>query len=194
MNAPHKHIRMLEDAGHGTPIVFLQTSEPTSAKVIAALTPNFRVVTFDISAAESKDGEGELISALNKLGPSVGVVASAAVATRVLKLALAHPDLANAIALVSPPALAASDKDLSEALVNLKPPVLAMFGSRDAAELEADRRIYRQAIPKCHMMFVYDTDSAMTEQRPEAVAGALRDFMTSREGFLVTTKSGKIYP
>ncbi len=76
----------------------------------------------------------------------------------------------------------------------MKAPVLAMFGSRDATEFAAGRRIYRQVIPKCHMMFVYDTDSAMAEQRPEAVAGALRDFMTSREGFLVTTKSGKIYP
>ena len=60
MNAPHKHIRMLEDAGQGAPVVFLQSSEPTAAKVIEALKPNFRVVTFDISAAESADGESEL--------------------------------------------------------------------------------------------------------------------------------------
>lgn len=191
MNAPHKHIRMLEDAGKGAPIVFLQSSEPTSAKVIAALTNDFRVVTFDISAAAHEPGESELLSALSKLGPSVGIVASASVATRVLRLALQHPDIANAIALLSPPA---ADNDIAEALVNLKPPVLAMFGSRGAAEAPAGRRIYRQAIPKSHMMFVYDTDEAMAEQRPEAVAGALRDFMISREGFLVTTKSGKIYP
>ena len=56
------------------------------------------------------------------------------------------------------------------------------------------KRVYQQAIPKSHMMFVYDTDGAMVDQRPEAVAAALRDFMVVREGFLVTTKSGKIYP
>ena len=192
MNAPHKHIRMLEDAGQGAPVVFLQSSEPTAAKVIEALKPNFRVVTFDISAAESADGESELLSAISKLGTSVGVVASSAVATRVLKLALANPDIANAIALISPPPL--TDKALAADLVNMKPPVLALFGTRDAVTHAEGKRVYRQAIPKSHMMFVYDTDGAMVDQRPEAVAAALRDFMVVREGFLVTTKSGKIYP
>ena len=95
MNAPHKHIRMLEDAGAGTSVVFLQSSEPTSAKVIEALKGDFRVITFDISAAESTEGESELLSALNKIGPQVSLVASASVAKRVLKLVLAHPDLAS---------------------------------------------------------------------------------------------------
>jgi len=193
MNAPHKHIRMLEDAGTGAPVVFLQSAEPTSAKVIEALKGSFRVVTFDISAAESTDGESELLSALSKLGPSVGLVASASVAKRVLKLTLAHPDLANAVALISPPSLGAGDKDLVDTLPNVKPVVLALFGARSTADTTG-RRVYRQAIPKCHMMFVYDTDEHLAEQRPEAVAAALKDFMTVREGFLVTGKSGKIYP
>ncbi len=194
MNAPHKHIRMLEDAGQGMPVVFLQSSEPTAAKVIEALKPNFHVVTFDISAAGTADGESGLLSAIAKLGTSVGVVASSAMATRVLKLALAHPDIINALALISPPPLTAADKELTAELVNMKPPVLALFGSRDAVDNAEGKRVYRQTIPKSHMMFVYDTDGAMAEQRPEAVAAALRDFMVVREGFLVTTKSGKIYP
>ena len=193
MNAPHKHIRMLEDAGTGTPIVFLQAAEPTSAKVIEALKGGFRVVTFDISAAESTDGESELLSALSKLGPQVGIVASSSVAKRVLNLVLAHPDLANAVALLSPPSLGAGDKALAAALPNIKPVVLALFGTRSTADAEG-RRLYRQAIPKCHMMFVYDTDEHLAEQRPEAVAAALKDFVTTREGFLVTHKSAKIYP
>lgn len=193
MNAPHKHIRMLEDASHGEPVVFLQSTEPTNAKVIEALKGSFRVVTFDISAAENADGEGELLSALNKLGQHVGIVASPSVGKRVLKLVLAHPDLANAVALLSPPSLGAVDKELVDALPNVKPVVLALFGTRSTADAEG-RRLYRQAIPKCHMMFVYDTDEHLADQRPEAVAAALKDFMTSREGFLVTTKSAKIYP
>jgi len=75
----------------------------------------------------------------------------------------------------------------------VKPVVLALFGTRSTADATG-RRVYRQAIPKCHMMFVYDTDEHLAEQRPEAVAAALKDFMTTREGFLVTGKSGKIYP
>jgi hypothetical protein len=193
MNAPHKHIRMLEDAGTGTPVVFLQSSEPTNAKVIEALKGDFRVITFDISAAESSDGESELLSALSKLGPQVALVASASVAKRVLNLVLAHPDLASAVTLLSPPPLGASDKALVEALPNVKPVVLAMFGTRSMADV-AGRRVYRQAIPKSHMMLVYDTDEHMADQRPEAVAAAIKELVTLREGFLVTQKSAKIYP
>lgn len=193
MNAPHKHIRMLEDAGTGTPVVFLQSSEPTSAKVIEALKGDFRVVTFDISAAESTEGESELLRALSKLGPQVSVVASASVAKRVLKLVLAHPDLANALALLSPPSLDAGDKALAEALPNVKPVVLTMFGTRSTADA-VGRRVYRQSLPKSHMMLVYDTDEHMADQRPEAVAAAIKEFVTLREGFLVTQKSAKIYP
>ena len=193
MNATHKHIRMLEDAGAGMPVVFLQSSEPTSAKVIEALKGDFRVITFDISAAESTEGESELLSALSKLGPQVSVVASASVAKRVLKLVLAHPDLANAVALLSPPSLGTSDKALAEALPNVTPVVLAMFGTRSTADAEG-RRVYRQALPKSHMMLVYDTDEHMADQRPEAVAAAIKEFVTLREGFLVTQKSAKIYP
>jgi pimeloyl-ACP methyl ester carboxylesterase len=193
MNAPHKHIRMLEDAGTGAPVVFLQSSEPTSAKVIEALKGDFRVVTFDISAAESTDGESELLGALSKLGPQVSLVASALVARRVLNLVVAHPDLANAVALLSPPALSAGDKALVDALPNVKPVVLAMFGTRSTANANG-RRVYRQAIPKSHMMLVYDTDEHMADQRPEAVAAAIKEFVTLREGFLVTQKSAKIYP
>jgi pimeloyl-ACP methyl ester carboxylesterase len=192
MNIQHKHIRMLEDAGKGEPVVFLQSSEPTTAKIIEILKANFRVVTFDISAAKDAEGESELLSALGRLGTSVGIVASSAVSQRVLKLALAHPDVANAIALIAPPAIA--DKKLAEDLANLKPPVLALFGSRGGATAPDARRVYRQAVPKSHMMFVYDTDDGLAEQRPEAVAAALADFMTVREGFLVTTRSAKLHP
>jgi hypothetical protein len=52
----------------------------------------------------------------------------------------------------------------------------------------------RDAIAGCHVMFVYDTDQDMANQRPEAVAAILREFVHAGDRFLVTSKSSKIYP
>jgi hypothetical protein len=43
-------------------------------------------------------------------------------------------------------------------------------------------------------LLVYDADHDMAQQRPEAVAAALREFMIAGDRFLVTNKSGKLYP
>jgi len=192
MNIQHKHIRMIEDAGQGAPVAFLRSSEPAAAKAIEILKKDFRVVTFDVGAAISPEGEAELLGAFARLGTSVGIISTGALAQQVLKLALQHPDVANAIVLIAPPAIA--DQKLAAELAGLKPPVLTLFGSKGGATAPEARRVYRQAIPKSHLMFVYDTDDGLAEQRPEAVAAALRDFMTVREGFLVTTRSAKLYP
>jgi hypothetical protein len=52
----------------------------------------------------------------------------------------------------------------------------------------------REVISGCHVMFVYDTDHDMANQRPEAVEAILREFLTAGDRFLVTSKSSKIYP
>ena len=43
-------------------------------------------------------------------------------------------------------------------------------------------------------MFIYDADDDMAEQRPEAVAAVLQEFLTAGDRFIVTGKSGKLYP
>jgi hypothetical protein len=115
----------------------------------------------------------------------VGVVADAATADVALALIAARPELVRALALIAPPIP-------KSALADLKTPVLALFGTR-AMSPQVGRQM-REAIPNCHVMLVYDADGDMTNQRPEAVAAALRDFMLSGDRFLVTGKSGKLYP
>ena len=53
---------------------------------------------------------------------------------------------------------------------------------------------YRRAIAGCNLMFVYDADAAMDNQRPEAVAALLREFMVSKDRFVVSRESGVIHP
>ena len=71
-------------------------------------------------------------------------------------------------------------------------PVLALFGTRDELIPTALARRYRQLIPKANVMFVYDAGHRLLEDRPEAAASLIEDFLTEPEGFLVNRTSGAL--
>jgi pimeloyl-ACP methyl ester carboxylesterase len=124
----------------------------------------------------------------NTIGPHsepVGLIADAANAHAALQFAAARPDMVRALALIAP---AVPDKLPGE----FKTPVMALFGTRDAPAHIG--RSMREVISGCHVMFVYDTDHDMANQRPEAVEAILREFLTAGDRFLVTSKSSKLYP
>ena len=124
----------------------------------------------------------------------IGLVASAAAARRALTLAAAQPDAVNALVLLAPPALdPTNDKDLIAQLADMKAPTLLLLGTRDAAA-QASARSHRQAIPGCHVTFVYEAGSDLENERPEAVAAAVSEFVRLRERYLVGSKSAKLFP
>jgi pimeloyl-ACP methyl ester carboxylesterase len=183
MDAPAQRIRLAHAAGSGTPVVHLQIDDRTSAGVLL-LTKHFCVLSFanpggDATAAELAEAIGP------HAGEPASLIADAANATAALRLATARPDLVLALALIAP---AVPDKLPEE----FKTPVMALLGTRDA-QPQIGRQM-REAMSGCHVMFVYDTDHDMANQRPEAVAAILREFLTAGDRFLVTSKSGKLYP
>jgi pimeloyl-ACP methyl ester carboxylesterase len=188
MDAPIKRVAQLDAAGPGATVVLLQADSAPS-HVAPILAGPFRVLRYAVGvtdAAQTGSASNELAAAIAAQGSDpVGVVADAATADVALALIAARPELVRALALIAPPIP-------KSALADLKTPVLALFGTR-AMSPQVGRQM-REAIPNCHVMLVYDADSDMTNQRPEAVAAALRDFMLSGDRFLVTGKSGKLYP
>ena len=62
---------------------------------------------------------------------------------------------------------------------------------RSAPELTT---AWRRALPKCHLYFVYDTDARPDEERPEAVAAVVADFLRRKDGFLVRAEDGRVHP
>jgi pimeloyl-ACP methyl ester carboxylesterase len=121
-------------------------------------------------------------------------------------LMYAHPERQPAMPPLDP---AVSDKQerlvnrligpqREEALEALFPkltmPVLVLFGTRDRVIPPDMGRIYREKLPNCHFMLLYDAAHALDADRPEAFAALVGDFLERREAFIVKTDSGLINP
>ena len=132
--------------------------------------------------------EGSIGPAANR-ALAVGARASAA-----LRATLAHPGALGAIVLISPPAIDRLDADVAARLRDIETPVLALFGMDDKTSPPEFGAAWRRALPKCFQTFVFDAGADMANERPEAVAAIVADFLARGEGFLVTTADERLYP
>jgi pimeloyl-ACP methyl ester carboxylesterase len=73
-------------------------------------------------------------------------------------------------------------------------PVLALFGTADPVTPPAGGHLYRQSLPNCHLVMVYDAAHAIDADRPEATAALVDDFLKRHEQFLVQNRSSVIHP
>ena len=146
----------------------------TKAKAIDLLAPEFSITPLDGGSAAAP----------------IGIVAIGAGAPQALAHAAAKPETVNALALIAPPAL---DGGLAAKLAGVTIPVLALFGTREA-NARASSAVWRKALANCNVTFVYDAGADMANERPEAVAAALADFLRQRERYVVTDRSAKLYP
>lgn len=73
-------------------------------------------------------------------------------------------------------------------------PTLVLFGTLDRSIPPEMGRIYREMMPNCHLVLVYDAGHAIDMDRPEAFASVVEDFLQRHEGFIVTAQSSLIYP
>ena len=186
MTSP-KYVRLIGEAGEGPVIVILRGGTSPS-KSAALLAKAFRVVNFAVDpAAAAGEAAKELANTLEGMKVThAEIVADTATGAVAIALASAHPELAQSVALLSP----ADVGDVS----SLKVPVLALFGTTNAARSPGSAKALCKSIPNCRLVYVYDADRAVDDERPEAVAAALEDFAVRREGYLVNARSGNLYP
>jgi pimeloyl-ACP methyl ester carboxylesterase len=88
----------------------------------------------------------------------------------------------------------ARDAELEAKLKELPVATLAMFGTKDKITPSEAGRLYKEIIPNCNLMIVYDAAHAMDDDRPEAVSSVIDDFLQRKEQFLVRTQSDVIAP
>jgi pimeloyl-ACP methyl ester carboxylesterase len=92
--------------------------------------------------------------------------------------------------LIGPP----RDAELEDAMRGLDVPTLVLFGTEDRLTPPELGRHYREILPNCQFMIVYDAAHAIYDDRPEAFAAIVADFLEHREQFVVRRESALLYP
>jgi len=86
------------------------------------------------------------------------------------------------------------DADLEGQLAALNVPTLVLFGTEDKLIPTEMGRIYREIMPNCNLIYVYDAGHHIDADRPEAFASVVLDFLERHEQFVVTRTSSLINP
>src|SRR5213593_533870 len=86
------------------------------------------------------------------------------------------------------------DADLESRLPGLVTPTLVLFGTLDSVIAPAMGRVYKDLIPGCHLVFVYDAGHGISTDRPEAFAEVVVDFLERHEAFVISRTETVIHP
>ena len=89
---------------------------------------------------------------------------------------------------------ACRDAEIEAELNRVRTLTLVVFGTADAVVPPAMGRIYRERMPNCHYVLVYDAGHAVEVERPEALTGTIIDFLDLGDAFLVSRRDGRINP
>jgi pimeloyl-ACP methyl ester carboxylesterase len=86
------------------------------------------------------------------------------------------------------------DAEMEARLPDTKVPVLVLLGTEDKLIPTEMGRHYREKLPDCHVVMVYDAAHALDIDRPEACAAVIDDFLARQDRFVVSNESGVIFP
>ena len=86
------------------------------------------------------------------------------------------------------------DPELESRLPGLTVPTLVLFGTLDSVISPAMGRVYKDLIPGCHLVFVYDAAHAISTDRPEAFTEVVADFLDRHEAFVISRAQTVIHP
>ena len=86
------------------------------------------------------------------------------------------------------------DADLEHRLRNLTTPTLVLFGTVDGVMPPEMGHLYKELMPNCHLVFVYDAGHAISTERPEAFTEVVVDFLERHEAFIISRTETVIHP
>jgi len=86
------------------------------------------------------------------------------------------------------------DADLEYRLRSVITPTLVLFGTVDGVISPEMGRHYKELMPNCHLVFVYDAAHAISTDRPEAFAEVTLDFLERHEAFVVSRTQTVVHP
>jgi pimeloyl-ACP methyl ester carboxylesterase len=86
------------------------------------------------------------------------------------------------------------DTELEGKLSEMQTQTLVVFGTADKVVPPEMGRTYREQIPNCHYVLVYDAGHAVAAERPEALTNTIIDFLDLGETFIVSRRDGRVNP
>jgi pimeloyl-ACP methyl ester carboxylesterase len=91
--------------------------------------------------------------------------------------------------------LARPSREETEAqLAGLNVPTLVVFGTKDGVISPELGRVYREKMPNCNYVLVFDAGHEVAADRPEAFVSLVGDFLERREAFIVSQTSSLLHP
>src|SRR5437867_5843776 len=102
--------------------------------------------------------------------------------------------LAKQAALVARLRGPARDADLETRMRALDVPTLVVWGTLDRMIPSETARLYKELLPNCHLVLVYDAVHAIDAERPEAFAEVVGDFLERHDAFLISRAETVIHP
>ncbi|HZQ34855.1 MAG TPA: alpha/beta hydrolase [Dehalococcoidia bacterium] len=86
------------------------------------------------------------------------------------------------------------DAALEAGLAALPVPTLVLFGTEDRVTVPELGRIYQELMPRCRFVLVYDAGHAIAQERPEAFAALVADFVERKDTIATNAGSSIINP
>jgi pimeloyl-ACP methyl ester carboxylesterase len=87
-----------------------------------------------------------------------------------------------------------SRADTEAQLAALNVPTLVVFGTKDGVISPELGRVYREKMPNCNYVLVFDAGHEVAADRPEAFVSLVGDFLERREAFIVSQTSSLLHP
>ena len=119
---------------------------------------------------------------------------------------LAHPENAPGLPILDPAIYAkeqalvqrlkgaAHDAEAESRLSEIQCATLAVFGLKDKMVAPEAPGIYRERIANSNISLVYDAGHLIVAERPEALIGAVSDYVERRETFIIGRQSSIVNP
>jgi pimeloyl-ACP methyl ester carboxylesterase len=184
-------IRHLE-TGTGRALVHLQPANTLRlTRADELLSQSFRVIAIELpTSGDPLSSVSRLMQAVGTLGvDTFDLMSTSTASTAALALARQARDRVRALVLEAPaplePGGAASLSDL---------PTLIVFGTADTVVAPETGRALKEALPNAHLVFVYAAGHAIADDRPEALADVVGDFLERHEAFVVSRATTVIHP
>ncbi len=86
------------------------------------------------------------------------------------------------------------DADLEARMGTIDTLTLVLWGTLDRMIPPETARHYKELMPNCHLVLVYDAGHAMDAERPEAFAEVVGDFLERHEAFVISRTETMIHP